>query len=444
MRKYFIIFCAFLSATAFSQQPDYNFTLPGIRTPDGGSIDLVRIHEPVSLSSGIYRMKMGLTVRKFSPDGTLDDKIKLKGGTKGFPLHYADIKKLGNDVWVFYLAANDKDVAGDLVGIKINVANFEASEPVVIARGTDMDLHLQAGFPNMFVSFASSPDNNSISVLAYAGKSLYISALDRDMKTMWSKNSPFSKFSKEDRVSQMIDNSGNIYISYINDSKPVIQQFTHSGSYTFKDISLGENDARDVLLLATKKGLAVAGTFLGQKNQITGAWYAWINGETKTISQIQKNNFSADFLEAMNKDSKYWTGSFNKYGLDPALKVSLIAAADGMPDLTGEYRKEMANGHGVAVLNGSMINIKFNEGGALFSRIPRYSVVFGHSYENQYATEIVDGSIFFYFLDYQENVSKDSNLKTHLNDKVVSVGAKIDARGTLTREKINGLLMESL
>lgn len=448
------ILCLLFLNTTFAQQFHVSLTEPtqtdfgfsNLSAPNGGYIGIDKTAKNVSAMNW-NRFRNAITVKLYDKDMKLIKENKLSDGNNVYSNFYSAFKKIGDTYWFIYVEPAEKSNIGNIMAVSIDPATLATGTPKLLAAAGSMELSLPMadGMSKLNIQFVTSPDQKHSLLLVGARKEqFYLARLDEQLNVVWGRKETIAGITDHNIHSSVIDNNGNIYLSYAEYSKNApttghILIFKKTGAPVNKTFSLN-GTLKEVKLLASKKGdlIYLAGTFFEETENLAGAYKGSITTTDFKLSAIKRSAFTDSLVERFDKDSWGSTKS-KKYGLYPQFNAELIESGDGIVNLVAEFRTQVAGTRAVFYISGSILVVTFGNEATSFVRIPKTRTSAGSTIGDSYAVTSAQSKIIIFYNDVEKNINRDINLAPVGSDvyiNAVLVAAVIDQDGQVKREKV--------
>lgn len=448
------ILCLLFLNTTFAQQFHVSLTEPtqtdfgfsSLAAPNGGYIGIDRTAKNVS-GLNWNRFRFTVTARLYDKDMKMIKESKLSNGDNVYSGFYSAFKKIGDTYWLIYVEPAEKSNIGNVMAVSIDPATLATGTPKLLAAAGSMELSLPMvdGMSKLTFQFVTSPDQKHSMLLVGASKEqFYLARLDEQLNVVWGRKETIAGITDHNIHSSVIDNNGNIYLSYTEYIKNApnmghIMIFKKTGAPVNKTVSIN-GTLKEVKLLAAKKGdlIYVAGTFFEETENLAGAYKASMSTTDFKLSTITRSAFTDSLVERFSKDS-WGNKKPKKYGLYPQFTAELIESGDGIVNLVAEFKTQVSGTRAVFYISGSILVVSFGNTATTFARIPKSRTSAGSTIGDSYAVFSSQGKLILFYNDVEKNLNRDINLDPAGSDVYLNamlVAAVIDHDGIVKREKV--------
>ena len=414
-------------------------------TAPGGELIGIRKEEKNNGGMNWNKYRMTVTLVQYDKDMKVTKENKLSGGDNAYSAFYSSLQLIGNKIWFIYVAPGEKNDIGNIMAIEINPATLETSAPKVLAASDAMGVSVPLfnGMAAKKILFKKSPDQKRYMLLVGAAKEqFYLCTLDEQLNVVWDKKASIPGTAANKIQSAVIDNAGNIFVSYTGGNEDNgtadVMVFKQTGAPIHKVLRLADARPYETLLLLSKKGdsLHIAGTYFDKTDNIGGAFKSSIAIAGFKLSDVRKTPFPATIIERFANDD--WGSTKGKrYGLYPQFSSELVETGEGIC-IVAEFRSMDMNATGIEHVGG-ILGIYFDGRQTSFFRIPKYRRNAGSSMGDSYYAVSAQGKLIVFYNDSEENLNQDIALKpasSTVYKNVMLVAAIVEPDGALKREKV--------
>ena len=393
------------------------------------------------------RFRFAVTVKLYDKDMKMIKENKLSNGDNVYSGFYSALKKIGDNYWFIYVEPAEKSNIGNVMAVSIDPVTLATGTPKLLAAGSSMELSLPMvdGMSKLKFQFVTSPDQKHSLLLVGASKEqFYLARLDEQLNVVWGRKETIAGITDNNIQSNVIDNNGNIYLSYTEYIKNApnmghIMIFKKTGAPVNKTVSLN-GTLKEVKLLASQKGdlIYIAGTFFEETENLAGAYKASMTTTDFKLSTIRRSAFTDSLVERFAKDAWGSTKS-KKYGLYPQFTPVLIESGDGIVNMVAEFRTRVWGTRAAFDISGSILVVSFGNTTTTFVRIPKTRTSAGSTIGDSYAVISSQDKVIIFYNDVDKNINRDINLDPVGSDvysNAVLVAAVIDQAGLVKREKV--------
>lgn len=419
-----------------------------ITLPDGGYIGTRQEEKNVS-GMNWNKFRMTVTLIQYDKDMKVIKENKLSGGDNVYNgIIYSSLKKIGDKIWFIYVKPAEKNNIGDIMAIEINPLNLETSSPKVLASSSSIGLSLPlmsgTSAKNVFMKY--SPDGKRVLLFVGAGKEkFYLANLDEQLNVVWDENEMITGITDKNIQSAIIDNSGIVYLSYVNGEQGEDKEMVHikvykqTGASLHKTLRIENARPAEVLLLPSKQGdsLYIAGTYFDKTDNLAGVFKSNMAITNFKLAAAEKSPFPATFVERLAEDG-WGSTRGKKYGLLPEFSSELIETGNGI-SMVAEFRSVSMTTNAAYKYAGDILSIHFDNKQTSFARIPKYRVSAGSTMGDSYYALSSQGKMIIFYNDNEENLTRDIGLKplsSTVYKNAVLVAAIIEPDGTVSRKKV--------
>ena len=448
------ILCLLFLNTTFAQQFHVSLTEPtqtdfgfsALAAPNGGYIGIDRTAKNTG-GLNWNRFRFTITAKLYDKDMKMIKENKLSDGNNVYSGFYSAFKKIGDTYWLIYVESAEKSNIGNVMAVSIDPVTLATGTPKLLAAAGSMELSLPMvdGMSKLTFQFVVSPDQKHSLLLVGASKEqFYLARLDEQLNVVWGRKESIAGITDHNIQSSVIDNNGNIYLSYTEYIKNApnmghIMIFKKTGAPVNKTVSLN-GTLKEVKLLASKKGdlIYIAGTFFEETENLAGAYKASMTTADFKLSTVRRSAFTDSLVDQFAKDS-WGNTKAKKYGLYPQFNAELIESGDGIVNLVAEFRTQVSGTRAVFYISGSILVVSFGNTTTSFARIPKTRTSAGSTIGDSYAFISAQDKIIIFYNDVEKNISRDINLTPVGSDvytNAVLVAAIIDRDGLVKREKV--------
>ncbi|SEW26911.1 hypothetical protein SAMN05428988_3808 [Chitinophaga sp. YR573] len=421
-----------------------NPNFSNIPVPGRGYIGIKKEDKNVSgMNWNKYRMTV--TLIQYDKDLKVTKENKLSGGDNAYSsIIYSSLEKIGDKIWFIYVEPAEKNNIGNIMAVEVNPLTLEVSSPKVLAASKSMGLSLPLmnGLAAKKVLFKYSPDRKKVLLFVGAGKEqFYLSRLDEQLNVVWGKNETIAEITDKEIQSEIIDNAGIVYLSYVGKVKTIadIVIFKQTGTPLHKTLTIENAWPAEVLLLPSKQSdsIYIAGTYFDQTDNLAGVFKSNITTTGFKLAVAKKSPFPSGIVEQFANDG-WGSTKGKKYGIYPQFSSQLVETGEGI-SMVAEFRSEDMTSKAAYKFAGGILNIYFDNKQTSFSRIPKYRVSAGSTMGDSYFAFSSKGKTIIFYNDNEENLNRDIALKplgSSVYKNAVLVGAVIEADGTVKRTKV--------
>lgn len=282
-------------------------------------------------------------------------------------------------------------------------------------------------------------------LLVGTGKEIfYLSVLDPELNVIWSSKVNIPGISDRHIRSAVIDNKGQIHISY-NPAKSAtgyVATFKKTPTPIITTFTIPGATPKEVLVLpsAYDDSLYVAGTYFEHTDNVAGAFRARMATGNPVITPLQKFAFPVSLVEQF--DREYWGSTkARKYGVEPLFIAKLLESGKGIVNIVAEMRS-VSQGHSVVYETvGSLLAARLGPEEAAFARVPKLKVRMLTIMNDTYFAWAVNNKLVILYNDREQSFSRpieqsqqeDNNFKN-----MILAAAIIDKDGQVKREIVTG------
>jgi hypothetical protein len=423
-----------LSETQAESETSENYALK-----DGGFIGMRKVQDEKGLVW--VRKKESISILLYDAKMNVIKENKMGNGERAFGVVYTAFKKIAGKFWLLYSEPADKKGLGDFKAVEINPSTLQGGQPKTILSADESGLNaaLQGMVFDFEIKFKSSPNENYSGLLISTGKKNgFLCALDKELNPLWIKKQIAADIdmTPSEINSWEVDDQGRIYLGYAKKNEGHIAVYKTASSPQILNITVGGGKPNDVVLLAHKNNssLTIAGGYFENTQNVRGVFKGELDAALK-IGPLNKIPFTEEVVKLFDSDS-WGSTKPNKYGIEPEYIAQLYEVDDKTVDMVLEIKhKVYTQNVGMIVHSGSILNVYFNNGSAVFTRIPKYNVASGTDWFHYYAVPFQNKMIIFYN-DNPVNLTKDINASPKLvdiEDNSVLVAAVVQPDGSVER-----------
>lgn len=422
-------------------------------------------------SGNLKRTIHSIEINKYDTDMKLVKSVKLSNGERLFGPMAPLLKIISNKLYLLYYKMPDEGKV-HFFSAEINPVSLELAEPTELLDikqkvrfieshirsirdyhpNRYVEKNLQASevreYPNLLHKtffFEPSPDGTKFFLLWNSGwdNRLFFSVLDKDLKKIRTGEEEVPDEISLSLNTACIDNSANIYIAYFYEKKnkthAELLVNTKAGKSLVKEIIIPDAEPYGVFTAITKENkIYINGAYKENSWNLSGVFIQSLNPADLQLSAVTKTVFPKDLVEILDKEG--WASTKGKkYGLSYNLVLESHTLENGSIDLIGEFRSTRSGIKAIFNMSGSIFNARFNENGAVFSRIPKMRVSAGSTFGDSYRVFEYKNKLIVFYNDHASNVNLDISKAPTRSDNYsnsVLVAATISEDGTVKREII--------
>ncbi len=422
---------------------------------------------------GMTNFNHAITIKKYGKDLGTVKSFQLSGGEKMYGPVRPLLKTYNDKLYLLYYKEQEGGKI-QLLSSEVNTESLQLSEPVELqniqpnernlgyySRNVNLDnenriLHIsfyREGPKGVYKTFffELSPDSSKALLVWSTGfdNKVFYSILDKNMKKIKSGEQELSTVKSVALGSACIDNSGNIYFIYHYSIKR--QRITellaigNAGKTNIKEITIPECEVSATFARVKQGGntLFLTGTYKQNSKNLSGVFKQQFNLATSKFTDAEKTVFPQDLVEIL--DDEEWGSKKKNYGLSEGWFVEPFVLEDGTLTLVGEFRGTISTEKSSYKLSGTILIARFNNNGAVFSRIPKLRVSAGTTYGDSYRIFEFKNKMVFFYSDHASNLQLEMARRPRRSDNYsnsVFVAATIYETGGVKREIIADLSKE--
>lgn len=441
-----VLYCLLLSLANFGQLSSASSTYtefdPGLSffTNDGGSIAIEKERDAVAGRNwNKYRTRISLI--RHDKNRQVQKIKRLAEGKNIYSAFYSDLKKIGDKFWFIYIEPAEQNNIGNVMAIEINPYTLETGIPKTVASSESVNssLKLMNGMTDLHIVSESSPDDKYTFLFIGTGRDdFFLTCLDEGLNSKWAKK---IKGVDDGKIKSIkVDNEGNMYLAFINDKKPYVWIYSTEGIAKDYSFNMGEARPKDIYLLVSQKtkSIIAAGAYFEGSANCAGLYKTSISSESFEWGEINKIPFTASLLEQFSKDG-FASTKPKKFGIEPKFSGKLFELQDGSTAYVAEVRS-VAVGERISVTHASsLLAVNFGPSSAFMTRVPKYNLLGGIVYEDQYYGSICGSKLMLFYRDDPANLERDLLLDAKITKaakNTVLVAATIERDGTVSRKQV--------
>lgn len=430
MKKITLLFyCLLIGLINFGQFASF-FSPNTMLNPGGGSIGIAK--EPYNVSGRNWnKFRQRISLIRYNENGQVQKTANLAESKNIFSIFYIDLKRIGNKFWLVYIEPAERNDIGNVKAMEVNPVTLETGSPITIASSESINssLKLMFGMSELRVVSESSPGELYTFLFIGTGRGdFFISCLDQDLKTVWSKKETIKGLDDYKIKSIKIDDDGVIYMAYVNRKKPFVSVYSKDGIGKEYSFSMGNATPKDIYLLVSQKTNTViaTGAYFEGSNNCAGVYKTNIDRGNYSWGELIKSPFPVSLLGQFSRDGFASTNA-RKRGLKPKFSGKMYELPDGSTGYIAEMRN-FASGEKVSATHfASLLVVNFGPSAAFMSRVPKYNLLGGLVTANQYYAGICGSNIVLFYRDIASNL-----------ERALALDAKI------TRSEKNTILVEAI
>ncbi|OQP59880.1 hypothetical protein A3860_35810 [Niastella vici] len=410
----------------------------------------------LSYGFGWNKVRLAITVIQHDSNMVMLQNKSLSNGDRVYGPFFTDIRKINGKVYIIYHEVQEKNTIGNVMAVEINPETLEAGTPKIIGAiaNTDYKLKFSESLQNSLKYICKpSPDGKRNLLLLTAGgdSKCFISVLDENMNVTWSKLQDISTSTDYNFKSACIDNSGNVYVAYKisgpkNDNRVAVIKKEASKPH---DIPLNLNftiSNMEVFSSKDNKTIHVAGTYMDNPNSsmLKGVFHTKIDAGEFKLAGMTTTAFPDTLIKRFEQDG--WGDSRKNIGINPGFSPRFIEKENGVLNMIGEFRSMVWGTRAAAYISGDILNVSFEESGAVFARIPKIRKSMESTIGDSFVAFPFQNKVVVFYDDNIVNLNKsitESPTGSDVYKSLIMAGAIIETDGTVNRSILIDLKKEN-
>jgi hypothetical protein len=409
----------------------------------------------LSYGFGWNKVRLAIAVAQHDSNMVALKTKMLSNGDRVYGPFFTDFKKINNKVYIIYHEVQEKNTIGNVMAAEINPETLEPGSPKIIGAIANTDYKLKFSETlqgSLKYIFNSSPDGKrNLVLLTQRDTKCFISVVDENMHVVWSKLQEISTSNDYAFQSACIDNNGNVYVAYRSPGSKEMNRvaiINETSKPLDIGLNLGLNMASHIELFPSKdnKTVHVAGSYMDNSNisVLKGVFHSTINVADFKLTDIKKTAFPDTLIKRFEQDG--WGDSKKNIGINSQLATRLFEKENGVLNMIGEFRSTAWGQRISASVSGDILNVSFDEKGAVFARIPKIRKSAQSTIGDSYVAFPFQNKVVVFYDDVAINLNKSITERPHGSDvynNLIMAAAVIEADGTVNRSVLIDLTKES-
>ena len=367
----------------------------------------------------LYKEKFHIKLFKQDKSMKLVNEVAAANGKRVFGPFSPSLQKINKKLYFiyFYMPEESDESPIHIIAAEIDTLSLALLAPKEILtvnyKPTSGHFIVANTLTTDKLEIKSSPNNSTTLVTWCSGNNnqYFYSALDSNLTTIWFKKGTIESAKKIQLTGSCIDNNEVVYLGFRSIKKKELEEghlIIGKRSTNDKDIilSVNEGKANEVNpIYSTLEGtVKVFGTYKTDSYNLYGVYATTVNTSNFTLNNLQLTPFPIDLLEQLKKEG--WASTKDKsHGIFDCLDMEAYELQNGNIDMVGIFERTAYStyqGHTI----GSVFVAHFNNGKAIFCRLPKFEGNTTLFTASRYAVVISKNTTMIFYNELKKNLGE--------------------------------------
>lgn len=408
----------------------------------------------LSYGFGWNKVRLALAVIQHDSNMVALQNKTLSNGDRVYGPFFTDLRKINGKVFIIYHEVQEKNTVGNVMAVEINPETLEPGTPKIIGPITNTDYKLKFSeslqHSLKYICKPSPDGKQNLLLLTTGDNKCFISVFDENMNVKWSKLQDISTSTAYQFRSACIDNNGNVYVAYRLPDVPKENRVA-----VIKEKSAPHEIALNLNFTSTQmevypsndnKTIHVAGFYIDNPTAsvLKGVFHTKIDAAELKLAAIKVTAFPDTLIKRFEQDG--WGDSKKNIGISPQLSQRYYEKENGVLNMIGEFRSTVWGTRVSADVSGDILNVSFDESGAIFARIPKIRKSMESRIGDSFVAFPYQNKMIVFYDDNIVNFNRsitESPASSDIYKSLVMVAAIIEADGTVNRKILINLKEEN-